>query len=201
MIEKKKKIIFIGIVLILVILIVVILNNINKKENTKIIETVNLAELINEKEIEKLAYEKEESKEKISSKYITNQNKYEIKAKVMAEEIEGKMIYIRGTQNLNVYKTTYTLNRYKDKTTEISNIIQEFEMTCERYMEITNNKYEKTEQLYGESTVDYKRPIEESIYFEKRLYSKTYQSEENKYDINFYREDNKIICEFVHYIE
>ena len=77
------------------------------------------------------------------------------------------MIYIRGTQNLNVYKTTYTLNRYKDKTTEISNIIQEFEMTCERYMEITNNKYEKTEQLYGESTVDYKRPIEESIYFEK----------------------------------
>ena len=58
-------------------------------------------------------------------------------------------------------------------------------------------KCQTPEQLYGESTESFERPIEESIYYEERLYSKTYKSEENTYDINFYRKDNKIICEFV----
>ena len=57
--------------------------------------------------------------------------------------------------------------------------------------------YQEAEQLYGESSAEFELPIEESIYNEGRLYSKTYKSEENTYDINFYRQDNQIICEFV----
>ncbi len=199
--EKKKKIIIgasiAGIVLLLVILIVVISSN-QKAEDTEQLENVDLSELINIENIESLSYETEEIKEEISSKYITVRNKYEVKANVKAGEIEGKMIYVRGNYDkLNIYKTEYMLNKYEDKTTKVTSILQEFEMICEGYMEVTDEEYKETEQLYGESSVDFDLPIEESIYNEGRLYSKTYKNEECEYDINFYRQDNKIICEFV----
>ena len=200
--DKKKKIIIgasiAGIVLLLVILIVVISNNKKIEGNIETLETVDLSELINIENIESLPYEIEETKEEISSKYITGRNKYEVKANVQAGETEGKMIYVRGNYDkLNIYKTEYTLNKYEDKTTKVRNIMQEFEMLCEGYMEVTDEEYKETEQLYGESSADFELPIEESIYSDGRLYSKTYKSEENEYDINFYKQDNKIICEFV----
>ena len=200
--DKKKKIIIgasiAGIVLLLVILIMVISNNKKTQKNTKILENVDLLELMNIEDIESLPYETEETKEEISSKYITGKETYEVKANVQAGEIEGKMIYVRGSYDkLNIYKTEYMLNKYEDKTTKVRNIMQEFEMLCEGYMEITEDEYKETEQLYGESNADFELPVEESIYTEGRLYSKTYKSEENEYDVNFYRQDNKIVCEFV----
>ena len=199
--EKKKKIIIgasiAGIVLLLVILIVIISNNNKTAENTETLENADLSQLIDVDNIETISYETEKTEEEISTKYITGRNTYEVKANVQAGETEGKMIYVRGTQNLNIYKVEYTLNKYKDTTTQVQNIMQEFETMCEGYMEITEEEYTETEQLYGESTESFERPLEESIYYEERLYSKTYKSEENTYDINFYRQDNKIICEFV----
>ena len=200
--EKKKKIIIgasiAGIVLLLVILIVAISNNNNTKENTETLENVDLSELVNVEDIESSPYKTEETKEEISSKYHTGKETYEVKVNVQAGETEGKMIYVRGNYDkLNIYKTEYTLNKYEDKTTKVRNIMQEFEMLCEGYMEVTDEEYKETEQLYGESSADFELPIEESIYSDGRLYSKTYKSEENEYDINFYKQDNKIICEFV----
>ena len=200
--EKKKKIIIgasiAGIVLLLVILIVAISNNKKIEGNIETLENVDLSELMNVQDIESLSYEIEETKEEISSKYITGKETYEVKANVQAGETEGKMIYVRGNYDkLNIYKTEYTLNKYEDKTTKVRNIMQEFEMLCEGYMEVTDEEYKETEQLYGESSADFELPIEESIYSDGRLYSKTYKNEENEYDINFYRQDNKIICEFV----
>lgn len=200
MIEKKKKII-IGtsiavILLLLVILIIAISNNNKETENSETLQTIDLSELINVEDIEKLSYETETTKEEISSKYISGRNKYELKANVQLGETEGKMIYVRSTENINVYKTEYTLDKYGDKNTQVSGIIQTFEETCKSYMGI-DETYKETDILYGESTESFERPTEESIYYEERLYSKTYKSEENTYDINFYRQDNKIICEFV----
>ena len=200
--EKKKKIIIgasiAGIVLLLVILIVAISNNKKIEGNIETLENADLSELINTEDIESLSYEIEETKEQISSKYITGRDKYEVKANVQAGETKGKMIYVRGNYDkLNIYKTEYTLNKYEDKTTKVRNIMQEFEMLCEGYMEVTDEEYKETEQLYGESRANFELPIEESIYTEGRLYSKTYKNEESEYDINFYRQDNKIICEFV----
>ena len=196
--DKRKKVIIIAIVIILiVVLLLFMVQKDNEQEEIQTIELSNLLNIENIEDIKKLGYETEETKEEISSKYITGRNKYEVKANVQAGEVEGKIIYARGTQNLNIYKTEYTLNKYEDKTTKVSNIMQEFEMICEGYMEVTEGEYEKTEQLYGESSADFELPIEESIYNEGRLYSKTYKNEENEYDINFYKQDNKIICEFV----
>ena len=200
MIEKKKKIIIgisIAVILLLLIIIIIAISNNNKEtENAETLQTIELSEVINIEDIERLSYEIEKTDEEISSKYIIGRNKFEVKANVQAGEIEGKLIYARGTQNLNIYKVEYTLSKYGDQNTQVSGIIQTFVEACKSYMGI-DGTYTETEQLYGESTESFERPIEESIYYEERLYSKIYKSEENTYDINFYRKDNKIICEFV----
>lgn len=203
--DKKKKIIIgtsiAGILLLIVILIIAISNNKKTEENTGLLENVDLSELINIENVESLSFNTEKTEEEISSKYTANR-KYEVKAKVQASDITGKMIYVRSSyEKLNIFKVEYELSKYGDKAREISDIIQEFEMICEGYMEITEDEYEESEQLYGESSVDFELPVEESIYTEGRLYSKTYKSEENEYDINFYKNGEKIICEFVNVLK
>lgn len=203
--DKKKKIIIgtsiAGILLLIVILIIAISNNKKTEKNTGLLENVDLSELINIENVESLSFNTEKTEEEISSKYTANR-KYEVKAKVQASDITGKMIYVRSSyENLNIFKAEYELSKYGDKTREISDIIQEFEMVCEGYMEIAEEEYEESEQLYGESSVDFELSVEESIYTEGRLYSKTYKSEENEYDINFYKNGEKIICEFVNVLK
>lgn len=201
MLDKKKKKI-IGAVIIAIILIMLIVIFVKRAANIKQedIQTIELTtELLNVENIEDCEYETDKTEEQISSKYYASE-KYEIKANVKAEETgktEGKIIYVRGNyDNLNIYKTEYKLNKYKDTTIQVNNIMEEFEMICEQYISMLD-EYEQTEQLYGESTVDYERPLAESIYNDGRLYSKTYKNEEKQYDINYYKSENSIICELV----
>ena len=199
--DKKKKIIAGAIIIgIILIIAIIFLNRTNsKKQNegeTETTEEVELSEVLEIEDIEKIKYEKEKTKEEIATKYVTGNNIYKLKATVKMQETTGKMIYVRGVDNINVYQTEYDINKYGDKNTQVSGIIQTFEEICKNYMGI-EEEYKETEQLYGESNAEFELPVEESIYNEGRLYSKTYKSEESTYDINFYRKDDKIICEFV----
>ena len=203
--DKKKKTIIASIIIaiILIIVITLILFNRNKNTEPEQLQTIELTtELLDAENVESLEYELEETEEEISSKYITTgKEKYEIKANIKAgestEEMEGKMIYVRGNyDNLNIYKTEYKLNKYEDKITQVSNILQQFEMMCEEYIGPID-EYEETEQLYGESNAKFELPLEESIYNEERLYSKTYKNEEKEYNINYYKTGENITCELV----
>ena len=202
--EKKKKIIIgaIIIAIILILIVTLILLNRNKNEEKEELQTIELTtELLDTENVESIGYELDETKEEISSKYVTGRNKYEVKANVIAgentEEAEGKMIYARGNyDDLNVYKTEYKINKYEDKTTQVSNILQQFEMLCEEYIG-SLDEYEETEQLYGESDAKFELPLEESIYNEERLYSKIYKNEEKEYNINYYKTGENITCELV----
>ena len=203
--DRKKKTIIASIIIaiILIIVITLILFNRNKNTEPEQLQTIELTtELLDTENVESLEYELGETKEEISSKYvITGKEKYEIKANIKAgestEDTEGKMIYVRGNyDNLNVYKIEYKINKYEDKTTQVSNILQQFEMICEGYISPLD-EYEETEQLYGESNAKFELPLEESIYNEGRLYSKTYKNEEKEYNINYYKTGEKITCELV----
>ena len=202
---KKKKIIIGAIIIatILILVITLVLFNRNKNTEPEQLQTIELTtELLDVENIESLGYELEKTEEEISSKYITTgKEKYEIKANIKAgestEEAEGKMIYVRGSyDNLNIYITEYKLNKYEDRTTQVSNIMQQFEMIYEGYIGILD-EYEETEQLYGESDAKFELPLEESIYNEGRLYSKTYKNEEKEYNINYYKTGENITCELV----
>ena len=196
--NKRKKIIT-GVVIIGIILLILLsrINNKNQNEGekTEISEEVELSEVLEIEDIEKMKYEKEKTKDEIATKYVTGNNMYKLKAIVKMKETTGKMIYVRGVDNINVYQIEYDINKYGDKNIQVNGIMQTFEESCKNYMGI--EEYKETEQLYGESNSEFELPVEESIYNEGRLYSKTYKSEKNTYDINFYRQDNKIICEFV----
>lgn len=196
--DKRKKIIT-GAVIIGIILIILLsrINNKNQNEGekTEISEEVELSEVLEIEDIEKMKYEKEKTKDEIATKYVTGNNMYKLKAIVKMKETTGKMIYVRGVDNINLYQIEYDINKYGDKNIQVSGIMQTFEESCKNYMGI--EEYKETEQLYGESNSEFELPVEESIYTEGRLYNKTYKNEENEYDINFYRQDNKIICEFV----
>ena len=196
--NKRKKIIT-GVVIIGIILLILLsrINNKNQNEGekTEISEEVELSEVLEIEDIEKMKYEKEKTKDEIATKYVTGNNMYKLKAIVKMKETTGKMIYVRGADNINLYQIEYDINKYEDKNIQVSGIMQTFEESCKNYMGI--EEYKETEQLYGESNSEFELPVEESIYNEGRLYSKTYKSEKNTYDINFYRQDNKIICEFV----
>ncbi len=197
--DKRKKIIT-GAVIIGIILIILLsrINNKNQNEGekTEISEEVELSEVLEIEDIEKMKYEKEKTKDEIATKYVTGNNMYKLKAIVKMKETTGKMIYVRGVDNINLYQIEYDINKYEDKNIQVSGIMQTFEEICKNYMGI-EEKYKEIEQLYGESNSEFELPVEESIYNEGRLYSKTYKGEENTYDINFYRQDDKIICEFV----
>ena len=172
--NKKKIIIGTIIVVAIILVIVLILFNSNKNKEPEQLQTIELTtELLDAENVESLEYELDETEEEISSKYIsTGKEKYEVKANVKAgestEKTEGKMIYVRGNyDNVNIYKTEYKINKYEDKTTQVSNILQQFEMLCEGYIGPLD-EYEETEQLYGESDAKFELPLEESIYNEER---------------------------------
>ena len=203
--DKKKKTIILSIIIAIILILVIILILFNRNENIEPeqLQTIELTTvLLDAENIEGLGYELDEIEAEISSKYITTgKEKYEIKANVKAGEstgeTEGKMIYVRGNyDNLNVYKTEYKINKYEDKITQVSNILQQFEMLCEEYIGPLD-EYEETEQLYGESDAKFELPLEESIYNEGRLYSKTYKNEEKEYNINYYKTGENITCELV----
>lgn len=197
--SKSKKIILETIIFAIIVIIVILLIVFTKKENNEqeTIPIVQLSELLEIRNLEDVKYKTEKTEEEISSKYVAETQKYKVKANVIAEETKGKMIYIRGVNNLNIYITEYDIIRYSDKNTRINQIMQEFETICKNYMQGAE-EYKETETIYGENEEQEGRlPVEESIYNKGRLYSKTYKNEENEYDINFYRKDKKIICEFV----
>lgn len=204
--EKNKKIIIISIAVIVVVILGIVVINLNKEETEKEGNqtVVNIVEVFDIEDIEKSNKEIIKNKEvEISDKYtVLDSSKYELQSKVQFDETEGKMIYVREDwNNLNIYQTTYKINKYNDTTSQIRNYMEEFERMCTGYLGIEMDE-ELEGNLYGESTQKLPIPIEESIYLEERLYSKIYRVEEleNKtkyYDINFYKSGENLVAEFV----
>ena len=207
----KKKIIWISILAIVAIITLVLINvvKLNKQNNNKIEvnKILELSQVFKIDNIEKTKYEIVKNKQiKIASKYSVSNNKYELNVNVRFEEEKGKMIYIReNNEKLNIYQEEHQINKYEDKNTRIEEIMTKFEQKCENYMNTDDDTIVK-EKLYGKSISKGKIPVEESIYNENRLYTKTYTIEDEieektkKYDINFYKIDEIIVCEFVYYI-
>lgn len=208
----KKKIILIStliIVGVIIIFLAINLNSKNKEDKANLTKnaTVELLQVFEIDDIEKSKHEIVENDEiEVASKYLTSSNIFELNANVKFDEDKGRMIYIREDyEKVNIYQEEHELNKYEDKNIKIQEIMTEFEQKCQMYLN-ANDETDVREQLYGESTAKGKIPVVESIYDENRLYSKTYTIEDEidktnkEYDINFYRSDEKIICEFAYYI-
>ena len=204
--EKKKKIIIIGIIIAIILvtfIIFLLTNKINKQENNKTETTVlDISQVFEIDDIEKSKYEIEKTKDiQIASKYIVGSNIYRLNADVEFMADTGKMFYVRERYNkLNIYQEEQKIDEYDNVNSQVEVIIENFESNCKSYLGI-NEEEKGKEELSGESTTKGAIPIGESIYYENREYSKSYELEEKTYEMNFYKKDTGIVCELVYEIK
>ena len=202
--ENKKILILLGITIIIAIIVIVVLVN-NKKENKNDSVKPTISEFSSVFELENInssKYKTEKVKNiKVAEKYTTNKNVYRLDANVEFGERSGEIIYIRenGTK-ANVFQTKYRIDELGNIASQVENYIEIFKNEAISYIGILEDEKGLSESISGTDINKIKLPLGESIYNEKRLYSITYKDTENegrKYDINFYRNENNLICEFV----
>ena len=201
--NKKRIIIISAIVIIGVIfgisICIIKKSNQEKYGNSQVkTETLDISQVFELKDIQKSKYKIEKIKDiKISSKYLTGTETYELKANVDFQDDIGKMYYVRESySNLNNYQTEYKIDEYENISSQVEGIIENFETKCKSYLGIEESEKGR-EELSGESTTKAAIPLGESIYYENREYRKNYDVEEKQYDINFYKKDKAIVCELV----
>lgn len=205
--EKKKKIIIIGIIIEIIIVAVITVVLLNKQKNNNSISkteitVLDISQVFEIDDIEKSKYEIEKVKDiQMSSKYIVGSNTYRLNANVEFIEDTGKMIYVRENYNkLNIYQEEQKIDEYDNVNSQVEGIIENFENKCKSYLGI-NEEEKGREALSGESRSKGAIPIGESIYYENREYSKSYELNEKTYEMNFYKKGTKIICELVYEIK
>lgn len=201
--EKKKKIV-IGIIIAIILIAFIIFLLTNKQENDKSVSktettVLDISQVFEIDDIEKSKYEIEKNKDiQISSKYIVGNNVYQLDANVEFIEDTGKMFYVRENYNkLNIYQEEQKIDEYDNVNSQVEEIIENFETKCENYLRIDEEEKGK-EELSGESIAKGAIPIGESIYYENREYSKSYDLDGKTYEINFYKNGTEIVCELVY---
>ena len=205
--DKNKKILILLITIAIIIITLTIIfttKKQSKKEETTIekTETVDISSVLEIENIEKSKYKTTKNKNaEIASKYLVTDNIYELNANVEFIDTIGKILYIREDyEKINVYQIEYKIDKYESINSQVEEIIRDFEEMCKSYLNINEEDKKPTEILYRQPSQKEEIPLGESIYNDNRLYSKTYEKEEKTYDINFYRNGEKIICEFVYNI-
>ena len=208
---KNKKIIIITCTIILLILIIIIgiTKSTKNKENTSAQtsqETIELSQVFEIEDIEKSKVTISKStNEQIATKYLKGVDVNIVDAKIKFSEQIGKMIYVRESyNNINIFKTTYKIDEGESIATQVAGYMETFKQMCKDYIGLEYNQEPKKEILYEEDQGSIKIPLEESIYLENKLYSLTYEQDnqekdtkKQEYDINFYREGNDLVAEFV----
>ena len=201
---NKKRIIRISAIVIIgvifgICICIIKTSNQEKYGNSQVkTETLDISQVFELEDIQKSKYEIEKIKDiKISSKYLTGTENYELKANVDFQDDIGKMYYVRESySNLNIYQMQYKIDEYENISSQVEGIIQNFEIKCKNYLGIDEQERGR-EELSGESKSKATIPLGESIYYEEREYRKSYDVEDKQYDINFYKKDKAIVCELV----
>ena len=203
--KNMKKLVIIFVIIILAIIIIAVIKNSKQKTNVNPKQTISdFSKVFELENIQNTEYKIEKSNNvKVAEKY-TATNEYKLDANVEFGERTGEIIYLRESYSkVNIFQTKYRIDEIGDISTQIENYIEIFKQTSYTYLGISDQK-DINEILYGKDTTDVTLSIGESIYNEKRLYSITYKDTEievKNYDINFYRNENYLVCELVKVFE
>lgn len=215
---KNKKVIL-GVIVAIILLIIIIAIIVNRSdestEERTIMEDVDISQVFEIENVEntEIAISKNNDVT-VAPKYSVGNNTYVIDANVNFNERTGKVIFLRNGENANIFQTSYKIDEEDSISTQVGGYMQTFIDMCTSYMGVSTDEEAYSTILYGEDTTTAPIPVEESIYLENRLYSLTYRVEDNmyadmnlspsdieettkEYDINFYRVDNNLVCEFV----
>ena len=202
---KKKKLIFFLIIALLIIAIIFVV--IRNKPKNKLIrkETLDFNTAFEVENINDSKYKIEKTKDmKIASKYSVQNDIYKLDANVKLGDRNGELIYIRdNNQKFNIYQTKYRIDEL-DFNEKIERYIETFRSECVNYIGTAENP--TSELVYGDSKNNL--PVSENIYLNNRLYTILYEIKDDdeqqkekiqsqKFEINFYRNESYLMCEFV----
>jgi len=203
---KNKKLIIISIVIL--ILVIIIVSIIINKKSSNIIrkETLDFNTAFEIENINDSKYKIEKAKDvKIASKYSVFNDIYKLDANVKLGDRNGELIYVRNnSQKLNIYQTKYRIDEL-DFNEQIERYIEVFRSECINYIGTAENP--TSEMIYGDSKNSL--PVSENIYLNNRLYNIVYEIKDDneqqqeveiqsqKFEINFYRNESNLMCEFV----
>jgi len=193
---------------VIFLIIAIILIAIKNKQKNKIIrkETIDFNNAFEIENINDSKYKIEEAKDvKIASKYSVFNDIYKLDANVKLGDRNGELIYVRNnSQKLNIYQTKYRIDELNFNE-QIERYIEVFRNECVNY--IGNVEKPASESVYGDSKSSL--PVSENIYLNNRLYNIVYEIKDDneqqqeveiqsqKFEINFYRNESNLMCEFV----
>ena len=203
--KKTKLIIFLIVIFLIIAIILIAIKN---KQKNKIIrkETIDFNNAFEIENINDSKYKIEEAKDvKIASKYSVFNDIYKLDANVKLGDRNGELIYVRNnSQKLNIYQTKYRIDEL-DFNEQIERYIEVFRSECINYIGTAENP--TSEMIYGDSKNSL--PVSENIYLNNRLYNIVYEIKDDneqqqeveiqsqKFEINFYRNESYLMCEFV----
>lgn len=203
--KKTKLIIFLIVIFLIIAIILIAIKN---KQKNKIIrkETIDFNNAFEIENINDSKYKIEKAKDvKIASKYSVFNDIYKLDANVKLGDRNGELIYVRNnSQKLNIYQTKYRIDELNFNE-QIERYIEVFRNECVNY--IGNVEKPASESVYGDSKNSL--PVSENIYLNNRLYNIVYEIKDDneqqqeveiqsqKFEINFYRNESYLMCEFV----
>lgn len=199
---KKNKYIIIGIIIAILICMAIVFI-VNSKKETEPIKMEEVIGIINYKKLNT-----KKSKCTIYKKY--NLEKYtmrESKNDIIMHGINGKLLFLRSKKmNANIFQIKKKIVVLDENGTpalsQVSENINYLKSEALSYIGLEYNAKPIEETLSGKSNSEYKLPLRESIYIEKREYSATYTGANgDKYDINFYMDGDYLVCELVKFLE
>ncbi len=201
---NNKKIYITIAIIIAVLLIFIIILKINSKNrnNTAVLPSIDFSEVFELEDIKNKKYDiKKANNEKIAIKYNAVET-YILNANVELNGRKGKMIYVRDINNkMNIYQTKYRIDDL-DYANGINKYIANFLENASTIIGIDQLQIEDGIIFGEENKPQY---LEESIYTDKKLYTfhheeqngSTDNQDKKKYDINFYMNENYLMCEIV----
>ena len=210
--NKKKVFIILGIVLAIVVIgiIVFVRNSKSSNEYRKTIADFSVFEI---NDIEKSEYVIEKKNDiKVAGKYVARSGLYRLKEKVQFGERAGDMIFLRNkSDKINIFQAKYRIDEKNSISMQVGRYMEEFKQECIEYMGLDLDENSGVAVLSNKDLEDDEIPLEESIYNREKLYSITYEVNKNEevvenkeylqYDINFYKSENYLVCEFAKIFE
>lgn len=201
---KKKKMLIISIIanIVLICIIAFLIVYIDKKEikeqpkNSEIpLEQIFETENIDESEIP--IKKTNTDSEKIASKYKGDSDRVELNlvdADIVLDQRKGKLIGIR-TQDIKA-----NIFQLKDKVSSIEDVtsaMEAFISSSKKYLGIKNGEEPSDLKLYHAPISEKEKLVQESIFQDGGEFCMTYEKNNNKYNINFYKVNEELICELV----
>ncbi len=189
--KNNKTLIIIGIALAIPLIIVLFI---------VIFKSSNVMKVINVKDISKIKAN-ELTEYVIDDKYyVDNIKVYEARDSYKLGNLNGKLLLLKGKKfRANIFQSFYVTTNGIEGIPILVQIDQYMNSFINNSLDSLgiDSDYEYVYELTGESKYSFPISLEESIYKERRTYTRNYVIDNKNYDMNFYMDDDTLVCELV----